>query len=368
MLNEPKYIIIKKNIQQKIENKDYTLGSKIPSEAELRQEYDVSRHTIRQAISELVNDGYLVKQQGSGTFVSDNYKNKQVGNGNKTIGVITTYLSDYIFPSIIRGIEEELSKHNYSLMLSSTRNNVENERKSLESMLDQNVDGLIVEPTKSNLMNPNLNYYLNLSEKPTPLIMLNASYEELDLPMVALDDVKAGKIATEHLIELGHTDIGIITKSDDLQGKNRLKGYIKALYDAKLTFSNEFIMRYDTEAKSNLPSLIRIMLKNDSIPTAFVCYNDEIAVMLIQELNAAGINCPDDVSVVSHDNSFYSTTLPSVKLTSVDHPKEKLGIQAAKSIVRAVQEGVRIESHIFEPELIIRESTKAIVQKQELEL
>lgn len=368
MQNEPKYIIIKKSLQLKIENQDYSLGSKIPSEAELRQEYDVSRHTIRQAISELVNDGYLVKQQGSGTFVSDYYKTRQIGNGKKTIGVITTYLSDYIFPSIIRGIEEELSKHDYSLMLSSTRNNVENEKRSLESMMAQNVDGLIVEPTKSNLMNPNLNYYLSLTEKPTPLIMLNASYEELELPFVALDDVKAGKMATEHLIDLSHTDIGIITKSDDLQGKNRLKGYLKALYDAKLTFSNEFIMRYDTEAKCDLPSLISIMLESDQLPTAFVCYNDEIAVMLIKALNEKGINCPEDISVVSHDNSFYSTTLPSVKLTSIEHPKEKLGIQAARFIVQAVENREPITSYVFEPELIIRDSTKAIAYKEEADI
>lgn len=360
MLNEPKYLIIKKDIQMKIEKNDFTLGAKIPSEAELRAQYDVSRHTIRQAISELVNQGYLIKQQGSGTFVSDYYKNQENGNGKKTIGVITTYLSDYIFPSIIRGIEEELSKHDYSLMLSSTRNNVENERRSLESMMDQNVDGLIVEPTKSNLMNPNLNYYLSLTEKPTPLIMLNASYEELDLPVVALNDEKAGKIATEHLIELGHTNIGIITKSDDLQGKNRLKGYLKALYDAKLTFSNEFIMRYDTEAKSDLSSLIRIMLENDHLPTAFVCYNDEIAVMLIKEMNEIGKTCPGDISVVSHDDSFYSTTLPSVKLTSVEHPKEELGRRAAQRIVKAVEKGERIDSFIFDPRLIVRESTKDI--------
>ncbi|GEN50486.1 GntR family transcriptional regulator [Alkalibacterium pelagium] len=365
MLNEPKYLIIKKDIQMKIEKNDFTLGAKIPSEAELRAQYDVSRHTIRQAISELVNQGYLIKQQGSGTFVSDYYKNQENGNGKKTIGVITTYLSDYIFPSIIRGIEEELSKHDYSLMLSSTRNNVENERRSLESMMDQNVDGLIVEPTKSNLMNPNLNYYLSLTEKPTPLIMLNASYEELDLPVVALNDEKAGKIATEHLIELGHTNIGIITKSDDLQGKNRLKGYLKALYDAKLTFSNEFIMRYDTEAKSDLPSLIRIMLENDHLPTAFVCYNDEIAVMLIKEMNEIGKTCPGDISVVSHDDSFYSTTLPSVKLTSVEHPKEELGRRAAQRIVKAVEKGERIDSFIFDPRLIVRESTKDISYEDE---
>lgn len=365
MLNEPKYLAIKKDIQEKIERQDYALGSKIPSEAELRQQYSVSRHTIRQSLSELVNEGYLIKQQGSGTFVSDYFKSDLKRNGKKTIGVITTYLSDYIFPSIIRGIEEELSKHGYSLMLSSTRNNVENERKSLESMINQNVDGLIVEPTKSNLMNPNLNYYLNLAERPTPLIMLNATYEELELPVVALNDEVAGKMATEHLIELGHTNIGIITKSDDLQGKNRFKGYLKALYDAKLSFYNDFILRYDTESKEDIPYLIQNMLNTLELPTAFVCYNDEISVQLIKEIHNRGLKVPEDISVVSHDDSFYSTTLPTVKLTTVEHPKEELGRQAARAIVNAVEKGTKITSKIFEPRLIVRNSTSEILEEDE---
>lgn len=367
MLNEPKYITIKKELQQKIRSNSYLLGSKIPSEAELRKQFDVSRHTIRQAVSELVNEGFLVKQQGSGTFVSDIYKKEIVTSSKRTIGVITTYLSDYIFPSIIRGIEEELSKHDYSLMLSSTRNNVDNERSSLESMIDQNVDGLIVEPTKSNLMNPNLNYYLNLSERPVPMIMLNATYEELDFPVVAIDDVKAGRIATEHLIELNHTNIGIITKADDLQGKNRLKGYIRALYDAKLSFDNNYIIRYDTETKETLPQMIRDLLLSENVPTSFVCYNDEVAVMLIKEINAIGKTCPDDFSVVSHDNSFYSTTLPSVKLTSVEHPKENLGKQAAMMLVKSIEEATKLESYIFDPELIVRNSTKRLSENTKAE-
>ncbi|GAA0356729.1 arabinose utilization transcriptional regulator AraR [Alkalibacterium iburiense] len=363
MQPEPKYITIKNIIQEKIIKGDYIVGSKIPSEAELRSQFNVSRQTVRLAISKLVNEGYVVKRQGSGTYVSNTYQNTQVTKSKKTIGVITTYLSDYIFPSIIRGIEEELSKKNYSLLLSSTHNNVDNERRSLDSMIQQGVDGLIVEPTKSNLMNPNLNYYLNLSESETPLIMLNASYEELEMPVIALDDEESGKTATNHLIDKGHTNIGIITKSDDLQGKKRLKGYLKALYDSKLSFSNDFILRFDTEAKSDLPVLINIMLQNDHLPTAFVCYNDEVAVMLIKEMDKLNIKCPDDISVVSHDNSFYSTVHPTVKLTSIEHPKEELGRQAAIKIVEAVEKGSKIQSRIFEPKLIIRNSTRELMDE-----
>ena len=368
MINEPKYLTIKKDIQNKIENGTYPLGSKIPSESELREVYQVSRHTVRSAINNLVNEGYVVKHQGSGTYVSDYYKSRSSSieqNGKKTIGVITTYLSDYIFPSIIRGIEEKLSEYNYSLLLYSTKNNVSNERNALKSMIEQDVDGLIIEPTKSNLMNPNLNYYLSIAEKQIPLIMINASYEELDLPVVTMDDSESGRIATEYLIEKGHTDIGIITKSDDLQGKNRLKGYLKALYDAKLTFSSDFILQFDTESKEELPQAIHSMLSKEKLPSAFVSYNDEVALVLIEELNRLNMTSPEDISVVSHDNSFISDTLSSVKLTSVDHPKEAMGRKAAEIIINAIEKNNTIDSYLYKPELIIRDSVITLEDLEE---
>lgn len=361
MRTEPKYITIKNDLKKSIEKEDFIIGSKIPSEANLRTTYGVSRHTIRQAISELVNEGYLYKQQGAGTFVSSEYKTQLSSDEGKRIGVITTYLSDYIFPSIIRGIEEELSHRNYSLMLSSTRNNVDNERISLDNMLDQDVDGLIIEPTKSNLLNPNLNYYLDLIEQKKPLVMLNASYEELELPVVAIDDVKASLIATEHLIELGHTKIGMITKTDDVQGKNRLKGYLKALYNTGLSYNSDHIIRFDTESKPYIADKIVSLLKLEDLPTAFVTYNDDIAVSLIKEIHRSGKNCPDDFSVVSHDNSFYSYVFPSIKLTSVNHPKEELGKAAAEWIIDSIENNTKVKkSVIFDPELIIGTSTKRI--------
>src|SRR5690625_5136239 len=148
-MSQPKYIMIKTEIKQRILDKVYPIGSKIPSESKFQEDYNVSRHTIRLAISELVNEGYLQKKQGAGTFVSDDFLNGQTSI-TKTIGVITTYVSDYIFPSIIRGIENELSQKQYSLMLSSTHNNVKKEKISLEKKLQQNVNGIIINTNKKN--------------------------------------------------------------------------------------------------------------------------------------------------------------------------------------------------------------------------
>ena len=147
-------------LREKIRLGTYQEGDAIPSEATLQEEFHYSRHTVRQAIAVLVNEGYLRKERGSGTYVSKpetvNHKNR------KTIGIIMTYLSDYIFPSIMRGLEQTLREQGYSLLLGSTNNDHEQERACLQQMMDQGVDGLIVEPTKSSQYNPNLAYYVAL--------------------------------------------------------------------------------------------------------------------------------------------------------------------------------------------------------------
>jgi len=359
-MSQPKYIMVKNEIKQWILEGKYPVGSKIPSESQIQEKYKVSRHTVRLAISELVNEGYLQKKQGAGTFVSNRFVNGQT-NATKTIGLITTYVSEYIFPSIIRGVESELSQEQYSLMLSSTHNNVQREKMSLETMLQQNVDGLIIEPTKSSYLNPNLNYYLQIVQNKIPLLMLHAKYEELDVPVIAMDDVQAGKIATDYLIDLQHEDIAIIIKIDDQQGKKRLKGYINSLNENDLSFENEYLIPYDTESMEQIGEKVTELVQSNKAPTAFICYNDQVAVILIQKLLSLGKNVPDDFSVVSIDNSYLSSTLPSIRLTSVNHPKDEMGKMAAKMILKAIENNsFENQSYIYQPELNIGNSTKKL--------
>lgn len=360
-MSEPKYVWIKTKIKNRIISGQLPVGDKILSEAELTKKFNVSRHTVRLAISELVNEGYVVKKQGSGSFVSDDYLKGQ-NNSTKTIGVITTYISDYIFPSIIRGLENKLNDKDVSLMLSSTHNNVAKERKSLELMLQNNVDGLIIEPTKSSELNPNLNLFITTMQKKVPIVMLHAKYDELSIPVIAMDDEMAGRIATEHLVELGHQDIAMITKADDQQGKKRVKGYINTLTVNNLTFKQGHIISYLTETFEDLPKEIIKLVNSSDAPTAFVCYNDQVAILLMQELMKLGKEIPDDFSIVSIDNSYLSTTIPSIQLTSVNHPKEKMGEAAGEWMIEAIENNKFDNNSIFfKPELVVGNSTKELL-------
>lgn len=359
---KPKYQIIIDDIKSDILSGTYKAGEKIATEYTLQESYNVSRQTVRKAILELSNEGFLRSEKGSGTYVSNQYRSKTgAKTSNKTIGVITTYISDYIFPSIIRGIESRLNEDNYSLLLASTNNDVSQEKKALEMMLSYGVDGLIIEPTRSNVYNPNIAYYLSFKEQDVPFTMINAYYEELEVPFFCLDDVQSSYLATHELIAKGHTQIGIIAKMDDLQGKFRMKGFIKALGEAKLRFQQEHVLSFDTSTKAQLSaSLEAYLTENRDELTALVCYNDEVGLEVVHVCRELGISIPDELSIIGQDNSYIAKNA-NIKLTTLTHPQEQMGRDAADWVIKNLQGKKDLPTHTYyQPELVEGETVKEI--------
>lgn len=359
---KPKYQVIIDDLKNKILTGEYSVGEQIPTESVMQEMYNVSRHTVRKSILELSNEGFLRSEKGSGTYVSNQYQSKSGGNSkNKTIGVITTYISDYIFPSIIRGIERKLNEDNYSLLLASTNNDVEQEKKALEMMLSFGVDGMIIEPTKSNLYNPNIGYYLSFKEQEVPFIMINAYYEELEVPFFCLDDVQSSYLATKELISKGHTQIGLISKMDDLQGKYRMKGYIKALGEAKLRFQPEQLLSYTTETKLDLYTNLKEFLnENRDVLTAIVCYNDEVGLEVVNVCRQLDISIPEQLSIIGQDNSYIAKNA-NIKLTTLTHPQERMGHDAADWVIKKLQGKKDLPNETYyQPVLIEGETVKEL--------
>src|SRR5690625_2383772 len=362
-----KYNMVKQAVKSKILDGTYTPHQKISSESELMKEFGVSRHTVRLAIGDLVTKGWLYREQGSGTFCADRsqLEREQQIDDQKKIAIITTYISDYIFPSIIRGAEARLSEEGYQVSLFSTNNNHENERMILEKILTQNFDGVIVEPTKSAIPNPNITLYLNVERLGTPYIMINATYDELEPINLVMDDEKGGFLQTEHLIKLGHQNIVGCFKTDDIQGANRMKGFLKAHRQHHVPITPSNIITYNTENRDSKPveKLKEILANKTDQITGIVCYNDEIALDFIEVFRNMNIQIPEDISIVGYDDSFLAD-VSEVKLTSIKHPKIEMGKTAADTIVNLMEnqksnvDQIADSSKIYEPELVVRNSTK----------
>ncbi len=361
--NEPKYQIVKDYITQYIKKGDLKFDEKIFSELELMGLLNVSRHTIRKALDDLVNEGWLYKQQGKGTFVS-NPEVHETRKG-KLVGFIATYLSDYIFPEIISGIESVLSDSGYSIILGNTNNKVEKERTVLKSMLEHNLDGLILEPTKSVLPNHNKDLLQKFIERGIPILYIHAAYNNVPSSYIIEDDVKAGYMATEHLIKLGHRKIGAIFKNDDIQGLRRYDGYVSCLRAYDLPIDEESILWFGTEDQVHLftGTYGEVLIKRFKDCSALVCYNDQIASNLLELFKDNHIQVPADCSIVSFDNSNLSKNA-EVKLTTVAHPKSVLGERAATALLEIIQDKKKVICEEMVPELMTRESTQQFIKTE----
>ncbi|MBQ5783115.1 MAG: substrate-binding domain-containing protein [Oscillospiraceae bacterium] len=317
--------------------------------------FSVSRQTVRQAINILINEGVLESRQGSGTYICAPVSAKRVQS--KTIGVIVTYFDEYIFPSIINGIESVISERGYTMHVACTRNDKDKEAAALRSMIANNIDGLIVEPTKSALPNGNHDIYREIAEKEIPLIFANSYYPDLRFPYVSLDDVKAGYVAAKCLMEMGHRKIAMILKSDDIQGHLRFRGARDAAGEMEIVLSQENTLWFTTEDIRYLEEESARVLRYIGDCTAVLCYNDQTAATVLRVLEKAGRNVPQDVSVISIDDANQATAC-TPKLTTVAHPKKLMGSIIAENLFRLIDGEKFDATYRFAPEIVIRDSVK----------
>lgn len=353
----PKYRMIADELRIHIEAGKYASGDTLPTEFSLAQEYQVSRQTVRQALALLTRDGLIEKRQGSGSRVLRHDALPAV-QPHASVAVITTYISDYIFPSILREAEDVLSSHNCTPSLFATQNEVSNERRVLKNLLSLPVDGILVEGTKTALPNPNSDLYQQLIDRGMPLVFIHGNYANLPEALSVLDDnYGGGRMLVEYLYQKGHRKIAGIFKNDDIQGHQRYAGYATALRDLDLPMEDRQLFWYNTEVKEQIltgayDDQLDGMLREF---TAVVCYNDEVSSHLVGCLQKRGRKIPEELAVVSFDNSRYSDLSP-VRITSLSHGKYNVGRMAAEILVRLMR-GEQCRSELAPWFLVEKESS-----------
>ena len=355
-----KYFKLMDDLKEQILRGEIQAGDKLPSENELSAAYQVSRQTVRKALSILENAGYIYAQHGRGTFCSEMVRHSR---NSKNIAVVTTYLSDYIFPRVIDGIDTALEREGYSIILKNTHNSRSQEAKCLEELLQKDIEGIIIEPSKSQIYCKHMHLYQKLEDYHIPYVFIQGCFAKMsDKPQVLMDDCKGGYTITKYLIESGHQNIVGIFKADDIQGQNRHKGYAMALQEAKIIYDPDKVIWFHTEDRKVHPyDGIRQLLGQKTKIDGIVCYNDEVAMQVIKALRDAGLKVPEDVSVTGYDNS-YMAVRDDFRLTTIVHPQEKLGEMAAElllKLIRKEDEALTDQKILIEPEIVLGNSCLA---------
>ena len=360
-MEDYKYLAIVDWVKNYIAAEKLKPNDRFLTEKELCEIHNVSRQTVRQALLKLEGDDVIRRVRGSGTFVSGAQAAAPQRTAAGNVGVISTYFSDYIFPHIITGIESVLNDAGCPIQLAITHNLVSEETSALKSMLANGVRGLIVEPSKSALPNPNIELYDQIKSSGIPLIFFNAKYEWSDFPYVAMDDTAAGRVVTDYLFDRGHTKISGLFVFDNMQGHKRYRGFAESCLAHGKTDAEQNVLWYAAEDGSKMfgydKRRILDMLENS---TAVVCFNDMLALGMLKFCRDNGIRVPDDVSVVGIDDSKYAA-ICDIPLTTAHHPHGRLGEAAAEALLRRMETPDLIQHDIlFTPELVVRESVKRV--------
>lgn len=351
---EMKYRQVIDWVRENIENGTLREGDKLLSENELSAHFGLSRQTIRRALGELEDLGMVTRMQGSGTYIGAASVRGREQHMN--IAVISTFIETYIFPSILKGIGQVLTENGYTMQVYFTDNRVALEEEVLKLLLAKDdIDGLIVEPVKSSLPNPNIRYYEEIMERGIKLLFFNAFYPALDCPCVRIDDTLAAGTAVRLLADAGHQKIGAVFKSDDGQGALRYQGYLEALDEAGLKTDQNWVVWLDTPASSEMGPLSDYLFSRLKGCTGIVCYNDQIAYQLIGLALDRGIRIPEDLSIVGIDDSYLAGVC-RVPFDSVAHPKEALGKKAAENLLAMIRDPLFDGNCLMEGRPVLRGS------------
>ena len=335
-----KYSEIAERLEKEITEGRFSPAGKLPTEHELVSRFGVSRQTIRQAILSLKNRGVVYQIQGSGTYVSDRAGSvsRTHGSAFRNVLVICTYISEYIFPSIVRGIEATLNGTGTRIHIAATGNNVGLERKILTDVIKlKELDGIIVEGSKTSFPNPNIPLYREIEKSGIPFVFLHCAYPELsEAVVVGMDDYAGGKTAVRRLLDGGCSKICGIFKSDDRQGLMRYAGFSEGALESGFNLDDLQVRWYTTEdiidhGMGLDGEMISAIAKSGV--DGIVCYNDQIASSLIRDFTRLGYPIP---KLISFDHS-YLCEASAVHFDSLGHRKEELGRLAATKIRNMIE-------------------------------
>ncbi|HEY2650566.1 MAG TPA: LacI family DNA-binding transcriptional regulator [Solirubrobacteraceae bacterium] len=286
------------------------------------------------------------------------YRPNRIARGLKTsrshtIGVLIPDITNPLFPPILRGIEDRLDQAGYTSLIVNTDNDPARERIYLEAMRGRQVDGFISATARLDR-----ELLAELSAAGTPLVLVNRSLEDGSVPAVTVDDRRGIALAVEHVARLGHTRIGHIAGPQNLStGHRRYLGFVEQMRRAGLDLPDGHVRFSASFTEDEGSAACAELLKAAPQLTAIVAANDLLALGCYDALEARGLSCPDDVSIVGfNDMPFVDRLRPA--LTSVRIPQRQIGKVAADLLLERLSDGADIAREILlEPALIVRGST-----------
>ncbi|WP_339819294.1 GntR family transcriptional regulator [Paenibacillus sp. FSL R7-0216] len=347
-MNEPKYDTVKRALLHQIQSGKLRPGDKLPSEEDLMKQFQVSGITIRKAMTELANEGAIIRIKRKGSFVT---QTQAADPSSRLIAFILSAEDNYdvSYMKIIKGAQQAAAEFNYSLIVEWSNENLAVEQASIQKMLDRKVDGFLIYPFDPVQSQDN---YQFIERNNIPYLLVDRYNVDHPSYFSGCNNFDGAILATRELLRLKHTKVKFTSYHFFLQSEQeRFAGYCSAMRQAGLPVTDD-----------NLLTDIDYDQLTDSIRkrevTALFCSNDKLAIEIIGQLSSRGINIPQNVSIMGFDDWDHSDNL-SIGLSTIRQDFEEIGRNAANLLHQVIQgnthgNNTKILSGVS---LVIREST-----------
>ncbi|QJW90017.1 LacI family DNA-binding transcriptional regulator [Spirosoma taeanense] len=290
-----------------------------------------------------------------------NYQPNQIAkslktNKTRTLGLLVADIANPFFSSLARYIEDEADRQGYTLIFASSDENPQKFRKLINTLLSRNVDGLLIAPPEGTQ-----DQIIQLQQQATPFVLIDRYFPDLRTSYVALDNHQAIYLATEHLIRSGFRRIGMLTFQTELTHINeRTRGYRSALNDHQIPFKKRWLREI---SRSNLipevAKAIHELTAGHNPVEAIVFASNTLALCGLRQLKSQSIRIPDNVAVVSFDETDINDLFHS-PLTYVRQPLQEMGQLATRILLETMSANNRITQANLPATLVVQASTQPL--------
>ena len=276
-----------------------------------------------------------------------------VTKSTETIALLLPDITNPFYAALVSGIQQRALETGHTMLLCTTEGDPEREEQYLTLLRAKQVDGVLVD----GLVLPPERIALFVREG-LPIVCLDRDVDSAAVPLVQVDNRLGARMATEHLLSLGHTRIAHVQGAPDLGiSVERVQGYREALADAGISFDPQ-LLAIGSFTEEGGYEAARSLLETPGFTAVFAA-NDLSAIGVINAIVESGRRVPTDVSIVGFDDLRLSrfTTPP---LTTIHQPAREIAELATQLLLElASGREVRQLRHLLEPSLVVRSSTAA---------
>jgi len=353
-------------LRLQIETGQLAVGSKIPSLDDLAAAYGVSTITARKALDMLSMDGLVLRRPRIGTIVisDEPIRSSHVPEARMLIGCVLTNYDDTFGTELLSGILDAAEGQS-EVIVRRSLGDLDREECAITDLINVGVQGLIVLPTSSQQIPTAV---LTLTAQHFPMVIVDRSFNSVPISAVSSDNFGGAKMATEHLIELGHRHIGWMAPPESISTVvDRHAGYVRAQAEHRIAYlASQELTTLDSVVPGTPDDMMEDLARIDGFldihpeVTAYVVSQYNIALLLATACRRRGIVIGSDISVVCFDHPVTLFDPDRFTFTHVQQNQTVMADIAVEQLMAEIAQPGCVQKHTVEVELILGDSSAPI--------